>query len=258
MSASNMSDLHVSNPSTGVTLIEIDAPPANALGHELRTRLHTELANISDDLTSRAVVLTGRGKHFCTGDDLKEARKRGDDAGSSLRQFGQLLDVVEDLRVPVIAAINGSAIGGGLELALACDVRIAGERASFTGAGVNVGLMASVYRLPRLVGVGPAKAMLLTGSPVTSQEALRFGLVTEIVPDAQLVDFALALAQRIATRAPLSVEAAKRTIGKAFDLTRQEADLVVAAELPRLSGSADHRRALEAFANRETPTFERN
>lgn len=258
MSTSNISNLHVSNPSTGVTLIEIDAPPANALGHELRTRLYSELESVGDDLNSRVVVLTGRGKHFCTGDDLKEARQRGDDAASSLRQFGRLLDLVEDLRVPVIAAINGSAIGGGLELALACDVRIAGERASFTGAGVNVGLMASVYRLPRLVGVGPAKAMLLTGSPATSEQALRYGLVTEVVPDDELAETALALADRIATRAPLSVEAAKRTIGKAFDLSRQEADRVVAAELPTLSGSTDHRRALEAFAKGEKPTFERN
>lgn len=253
-----MSELHVTRPIDGVTLIEFDAPPANALGHDIRVQLYAELIAINESFDTRAVVLTGRGQHFCSGDDLKEARQRGADGPASLRQFGELFDIVEDLRVPVIAAVNGAAIGGGLELALSCDIRIAGERASFVAAGVNVGLMASVYRLPRLVGTGPAKAMLLSGSPATALEALRYGLVTSVVSDDQLMAEALALAERIATRAPLSVEASKRMAGKAFDLSREEASRAVATEMPTLTGSADHKRALIAFQKREKPTFLRD
>lgn len=253
-----MSTLHVSSPIAGVTLIEVDAPPTNALGHDLRTQLYAELKAVDDDLDMRAVVFTGRGKHFCSGDDLEEARQRGADGPASLRQFGELFEIIEDLRVPVIAAVNGAAVGGGLELALSCDIRIAGERAKFIAAGVNVGLMASVHRLPRLIGTGPAKAMLLTGNPTSSADALRFGLVTTVVPDEQLHAEALTLAERIATRAPLSVEASKRMVGKALDLSRRDAGRAIAAELPALTGSADHKRALDAFQKRERPTFQRN
>lgn len=253
-----MNALHVTTPSSGVRLIEIDSPPANALGHDLRTRLHTELTTINDNFDTRVVVLTGRGEHFCAGDDLKEARQRGDDAAASLRQFAGLFNVIEELRVPVIAAVNGAAVGGGLELALSCDIRIAGERAKFIGAGVNVGLMASVYRLPRIVGVGPAKAMLLSGSPTSSADALRYGLVTAVTPDDQLAAEALLLAERIATRAPLSVEASKRMISQALDLSPAESARAIASEMPTLIGSGDHRRALEAFLTREQPTFRRD
>lgn len=250
-------ELNVDRPVEGVLRIVIDNPPANALGEDLRTRLIAALDEAETDLTVRAVILTGVDGAFCSGDDLREARGRGEGSQASLAQFGRLLDKVERLRAPVIAAVNGYAIGGGLELALCCDLRIAGEAAFFQGAGVNVGLMASVYRLPRLIGVGPAKAMLLTGERTDAPTALRYGLVTAVHPAGELAQAALSLATRIATRAPLSVEATKRMIGLAFDLDAREAGRAANAELRVLAASADHKAALGAFARRETPVFER-
>jgi len=252
-----MSNLNISKPVDGVTVIEIDAPPANALGHEIRSRMIEAFELIDLDYTTRAVVLTGTGKSFCAGDDLKEARQRGETGSKSLGQFGKMLNKLEGLRVPVIGAINGHAIGGGLELALCCDIRIASTKAWLLGAGVNVGLMASVYRLPRLIGIGPAKSMLLTGGRVNAAEALRFGLVTAIhEPDALMAE-ALKLAARIATRAPLSVEASKRMISQAFDLDPAGSDRASGQELKVLSRSKDHKAALMAFANKEEPKFSR-
>ncbi|HWF00779.1 MAG TPA: enoyl-CoA hydratase-related protein [Caulobacteraceae bacterium] len=251
-------ELHVDRPAEGVLRIVIDNPPANALGEALRGRLMAALDAAETDLGVRCLILTGTGGAFCSGDDLREARGRGEGAQASLNQFGRLLDAVERLRAPVIAAVNGYAIGGGLELALCCDIRIASEAAFFQGAGVNVGLMASVYRLPRLIGVGPAKAMLLTGERTDAATALRFGLVTALHPAADLAGAAVTLATRIATRAPLSVEASKRMIGQAFDLDARAAGKASGAELRSLAASADHKAALAAFARRETPAFTRS
>jgi len=250
--------LHVSRPSGGVVLIEIDNPPANALGGAIRERLEGALDEIDADLAVRVVVLTGRGKGFCAGDDLREAISRGEGTLSSLAQFGRLLDKIERLRVPVIAAVNDHAIGGGLELALVCDIRIADEKATFLGAGVNVGLMASTYRLPRLIGIGPAKAMLLTGMKVDAATALSYGLVTAVHPADRLRDEALKLAARIASRAPLSIEASKRMIDQAFDLTPDAAAIASGEELRVLAASNDHKAGVLAFVTRQEPHFTRS
>lgn len=250
--------LHVSRPFEGAVLMEIDCPPSNALGGEVRTRFLEELEAVENDFDVRVVIITGRGPGFCSGDDLKEAMTRGDDAVGSLNQFGRLLNRIESLRAPVIAAVNGYAIGGGLELSLCCDIRIASQNAWFLGAGVNVGLMASVYRLPRLIGVGPAKAMLLTGTRTDAETALRYGLVTAVHPADQLRDEALTLARRIATRAPLSVEASKRMIGRAFDMDADESARASGHELRRLVASNDHKAGLKAFASRQEPVFTRS
>lgn len=252
-----MNKIHVSQPLDGVTLIEIDAPPANPLSLEMRLAFEAELDRIAGDDSQRALVVTGKGEHFSAGDNLIDAFRRGEDSLSSLKQFGALLDKIEALRVPVIAAINGAAVGGGLELALCCDIRIGSDRASFIGAGVNVGLMASVFRLPRLIGTGPAKSMLLTGLPVGAQDALRFGLLTAVHSPETLMDEALRLAKRIATRAPLSVEATKRQCARAFDIETADAMEAAIAELDVLARSQDHKSALAAFAQKQTPKFSR-
>jgi enoyl-CoA hydratase/carnithine racemase len=249
--------IHASRPRPGVVLLEIDNPPANALGGAVRLLLEAELERAEADLTVRAVVLTGRGKGFCAGDDLREELARGDEAIPSLGKFGRLLNRIEALRVPVIAAVNGHAVGGGLELALACDIRIAAPGATFLAAGVNVGLMASVYRLPRLIGVGPASAMILTGRPTDAERALAWGLITEIHPRETLLDAALDLAERIASRAPLSVEASKRMIRQAFDLTPEEGGAAAGKELSVLVASEDHKTGVKAILAREAPVFRR-
>ena len=253
-----MSTIHFSKPSRHVALLELDNPPMNALGRIARADLLRRLDDLDADKDLRVIVLTGRGRAFCGGDDLKEqAEAQKSKSSAHLGEFGRVLERVETFRLPTIAAINGWCLGGGLELACVCDIRIASSEAKFVCSGVNVGLMASAYRLPRLIGVARAKHMLLTGSPHDAATAERFGLVTAVhAPDALLQE-ALALAARIATRAPLSVEATKRTAQLAPDLSPEEAARVGARELAVLGKSADHKEALAAFIAKREPHFKR-
>jgi enoyl-CoA hydratase len=250
--------IHVSHPAAGVALLEIDNPPMNALGRAPRAALLAALDDIETDMAMRCVVLTGRGRAFCSGDDLKEqAEAQKAQSSAHFGEFGRVLDRIEGLRIPVIAAVNGHCLGGGLELASVCDIRIASTAASFVCSGVNVGLMASAYRLPRLIGVARAKHMLFTGLPHDARAAERFGLVTAVHEPEALLPEALALATRIASRAPLSVEAVKRTAARAVDLSPEEFAHVNNKELAVLSRSADHREALAAFAEKRPPLFRR-
>ena len=245
--------IHFTRPAPHVALIELDLPPTNALGDAMRRLMGEALEVIEADLEVRCVVLTGRGRLFCAGNDLRELADRAADDLSPISDFNALMARIEGLRMPAIAAINGGALGGGLDLALACDIRLAADGASFTASGVNVGLMASTGRLPRLIGVGPAKAMLLTGLPVDAATALRTGLVTAVHPADRMLDEALALATQIAARAPLAVEAAKRFAGMTPEAAAREIDETLAD----LAGSADHREAVASFLDKRPPAFER-
>lgn len=249
--------VRVTQPLPHVALLEIDSPPANALGREPLAAMLPALRDLHDDTNVRAVIVTGTGRAFCAGADLKERAESGALASSGTAMFGEMLEKLDGLRPATIAAVNGHAFGGGLELALCCDLRIAATGARFAAAGVNVGLMASVYRLPRLIGVARAKAMLLTGAPVSADLALQYGLVTEVHTEGALRDAALALAARIASRAPLSVEAAKRQAGRALDMTPEEAQRAAREELKVLTSSEDHREAVTARAERREPVFGR-
>jgi enoyl-CoA hydratase/carnithine racemase len=254
-----MSAIRMERPSAHVARITIDNPPANALGREARGTLRGLLDQVDADLEARAVVLTGSGRAFCTGDDLVEASGRGlPEAEESLRDFARLFGQVERLRPPVIAAVNGWATGGGLELALCCDLRLASAEARFVAAGVNVGLIASAWRLPRLIGLSRAEQMLLTGLPVAAETAERWGLVNELVADADALEpRALALAELIASRAPLAVEAAKRCANEAFDQDAAAAEAAFLREASALAATEDHAEALAAFTAKAEPAFKR-
>ena len=246
--------VHVQPVSEAVVLLEIDNPPMNPLGVEMRQTFMDALDQVETDDALRCLIVTGKGRAFCAGDDLKSVGPAGED----LAGFGRLLDRLEATRVPVVAAVNGWCVGGGFELACCCDIRLASTEAKFVCAGVNVGLMASTYRLPRLIGVGPAKAMLLTGLPHDAATAERYGLVTGLHAPDELRPAAIALAERIASRAPLSVEATKRTANRAPDMSPQEAAAMAAPELRVLRKSADHKAAVAAFRDRKDPTFTRS
>ncbi|HEY5238019.1 MAG TPA: enoyl-CoA hydratase/isomerase family protein [Rhizomicrobium sp.] len=253
--------IHLHRIGAHVALLQIDNPPANSLGDAMRASFVSQLDALESDLSVRALVLTGTGRAFCSGDDLKE-QKAASTAPESVRNarladFANMLSRVESFRVPVISAINGFCVGGGLELAVCCDIRVASSEARFTCAGVNVGLIASAYRLPRLLGVARAKHMLLTGSPFDAQTAERFGLVTAIYDPQKLENEAISLAERIASRAPLSVEATKRAASSAIDFTPEEIAKSFSDQLTTLAKTADHREALAAFHEKREPKFER-
>lgn len=241
-------EIEVTRPSAHVAVVTIANEPSNALGDRVRPQLIAEIRALDEDTAVRAVVLTGAGKIFCAGDDLREVATRGSKMAASLAEFQALFDLIDTLRPPVIAAINGPAFGGGLELALCCDIRIAAASARFAASGVNMGLMASVQRLPRAIGPARAKSMLLSGLPVDAPTALSYGLVTAVHGDAALAVEALALASHIASRAPLSVEAAKRNVNGAG----------AASDIASLAASADHREAIAAFLEKRAPVFTRS
>lgn len=246
--------VHVQPVGEAVVLLEIDNPPMNPLGVEMRQTFMDALDQVEADEALRCLIVTGKGRAFCSGDDLKTVGPAGED----LAGFGRLLDRLEATRVPVVAAVNGWCVGGGFELALCCDIRIASTEARFVCAGVNVGLMASTYRLPRLIGISRAKAMLLTGLPHDAETAERYGLVTGVHAPDDLRLAAVALAERIASRAPLSVEATKRTANRALDLSPQDWAAIAAPELRILRKSADHKAAVAAFRERRDPIFTRS
>ena len=247
-------NVHIETISPAVMLLEIDNPPMNPLGVQMRETFMAALDQVETNDALRCLIVTGRGRAFCSGDDLKNVSGKGED----LAGFGRLLDRVEQNRVPVVAAVNGWCVGGGFELALCCDIRLASTEARFVCAGVNVGLMASTYRLPRLIGESRAKSMLLTGLPHDADTAERYGLVTGLhAPDA-LRGAAIAVAERIATRAPLSVEATKRTAHRALDLSPEDSGKIWGDELRVLRRSNDHKAAIAAFRERREPTFTRS
>jgi len=246
--------IHIERVGEHIVLLEIDNPPMNPLGAPMRDAFMRALDEVETNDNLRAIVVTGRGRAFCSGDDLKDASPAGED----LAGFGRLLDRLDSTRAPVIAAVNGWCVGGGFELALCCDIRIASTEAMFVCAGVNMGLMASAYRLPRLIGVSRAKAMLLTGLPHDAETAERFGLVTALHAPEALRDAALTLAARVASRAPLSVEASKRIAGRAPDLSPEDAVPLQAQELRVLRRSNDYKAAVAAFREKRDPVFTRS
>jgi enoyl-CoA hydratase len=244
-------------PESGIFLIKLQNPPANALGRAMRLEFLERLAQVDADPAARVVIVTGDGKAFCAGDDLKEAESRVPGDMSDFEAFDRVYDGLEAFRLPVIAAVNGPAFGGGLELALCSDIRIASRSATFACSAVNIGLLASAWRLPRLIGEGAAKAMLLTGETVSAQRAMDLHLITSVHEPEDLEDAALALARRIATRAPMSVEAAKRLAGLSFSLTADEARAANSQALAQLVHSQDHQEAIAAFLGRRDPQFHR-
>lgn len=240
--------IHLSHPEAGVALVELDVAPANVLAMAERARLLEAFAAIEDDRTVRVAIVTGRNGAFCTGDDLAESLSRDVEAQSAaILHFLAMVDTIAATRVPVIAAIDGWCIGGGLELALGCDIRLASDRADFACSAVRMGLTASAGRLAALVGEARAKPHVLTGAPFGAERALADGIVAEVHPTDELLGAAVAMARTIASRAPLAVEAAKRV---ASGLSTTE------AETPSLAASADHAEARAAFMGKRPAVFE--
>lgn len=241
-----------------VAVITLNSPPANVLIKPLRADLHAIFDEIDSDFDVRAVVITSAQPHFTAGGDLREDQALSDaEVGDYIKEFFAVLERIENCRVPVIAAVNGGSIGGGLEFVLACDIRIASTDAFFVAAGVNVGLIVSFWRLPRVVGLGAAKEILLTGGKYSADQALNWGLVTEVHEPEQLLDAAMAKARRIASRAPLSVETTKLSASEALDLTAQQGDDLQIERFIRMFRTRDHQEALEAFFGRRDGNYER-
>jgi len=244
----------------GVELLVLKNPPVNALATGVLTELGEHVAAIDADRAVRAVILTGDGQYFSAGADLKEmATLDLSSAPQIVRRGHELFGRISGLRVPVIASINGLALGGGLELALACDLRIAGDSAKLGAPEVNYGLMPAyggTQRLARLVGAAKAKELIFTGAMIAASEAFRIGLVNRTVPAGQELRAARDLAHTIAQRAPKAVQASKKAITEGLaaplaDGLELEAKLFESEVLP----SEDLGEGIQAFIEHRPPKF---
>lgn len=235
----------------------------NALNLEMHQELADLLSHLRKDPELRSIILTGEGEAFCAGGDLHrfrdEAQRHGRRGGARDLFSNNLSRAFLAMEIPIIAAINGTAVGGGFTIALTCDMRIASENARFGAVFARVGLSpeyGSSFLLPRIVGLTKATELILTARIFDAQEALDIGLVSEVVPGDRLMERALELAQRIASLPPLAVRMAKRTIRHGLECTLSQAlDYEELAETHCFS-SLDHREAVEAFLERRDPKFQ--
>lgn len=191
----------------------------NAISNELTSEFSSLLYELEKDDKLRVLVITGAGdKAFVAGADIQELVDRDARMGRRVsRERQEIFSRIENLPVPVIAAVNGYALGGGLELALACNIRVCSEKAQFGAPEVKLGIIpgdGGTQRLPRLVGLGRAMEMILTGEFIDAQEAYRIGLVNKVVPLEELMNTAMELAQKMASRPPLAVRYAKEAVNR--------------------------------------------
>ncbi len=233
----------------------------NSLNLLMIGELKAAFASLDADPDVRAVVLTGSGERaFAAGADIGELRALGNvRSGIEQARAGQALTLqIERLRIPVIAAVNGFALGGGCELAMACDIRVAGENAKFGQPEVNLGLMpgyGGTQRSARLLGRGMAMYLCLTGETIDAREAHRIGLVERVFPPPQLVDEAKRIAALIADKAPLAVSATKRAIDQGVALSLDAGLALEALQFGALLDSADFAEGTTAFLEKRPPAF---
>ncbi|HEX9049772.1 MAG TPA: enoyl-CoA hydratase-related protein [Anaeromyxobacter sp.] len=232
----------------------------NSITTALLSALDAQLARAAGDRALRCVVVTGAGdKAFCAGADLKErARMSAGEVHAFHAGLRGALRAVEAAPQPVIAALNGAALGGGLEVALACDLRVAADHAVVGLPEVSLGIIpgaGGTQRLARLVGVARAKDLVLTARRVGAAEALAMGIVSRVAPAARLLDEAIALAGEIARNAPVSLRQAKRAIDGGFHLPLEEALDLENRLYQDCLGTKDRVEALRAFAEKRPPVF---
>ncbi|MBQ2063271.1 MAG: enoyl-CoA hydratase/isomerase family protein [Firmicutes bacterium] len=212
----------------GLAIVTIDRPEAlNALNNALLSELKDMFTELRDDEAVRAVILTGAGKAFVAGADIAAMNAMTPIEGREMMVLGHsLMDLIEDMEKPVIAAVNGFALGGGCELSMACDIRIASEKAKFgqpeTGLGIIPGF-GGTQRLPRLVGKAMAKYLLFTSDVIGADRALEIGLVEFVVPAESLMEEAEKIARKIMANGPIAVGLVKKAVNKGYDLPIREA-----------------------------------
>ncbi len=246
-------------PAEAVVLVRINRPEArNALNLEVRKLLSRYLTELSEDSTTRAVVITGNEKSFAAGADIKEMADLGT-IEALQRGIHRLWQSIGSCRKPVIAAVSGYALGGGCELAMTCDIIVAGESASFGQPEVKIGILpggGGTQRLTRAVGKYKAMKYVLTGELFSAREALDMGLVSEVVPDPEVEGRAIDLARQIAALPPLAVQLAKEAVIAGMDAPLTSALALEAKSLQILFSSHDQKEGMRAFIEKRKPKFE--
>ena len=251
--------LKVNADREGVVILTISSPATlNALNTTILGELNAFVDSIDPDKT-RVLVITGEGKAFVAGADISEMAHLSEEEGLAFGRFGaSVFKKIEDLPFPVIAAVNGFALGGGCELAMACDIRIASKKARFGQPEVGLGIIpgfSGTYRLPKLVGQGIAKELIYTGRMIDADEALFVGLVNRVVEPEELAGAVDATIAAILKNAPIAVSYAKTCINENYDLDIDESLALENQYFAKCFATADQKEGMAAFLNKRKAEF---
>ena len=244
-----------------VAVVTIDHPPVNALSQQTLQDLELIIGALATDTAAKVVIITGAGSlAFVAGADIKAVAQIGSAQGATeLAKLGHAVFMkVQKLGKPVIAAINGVCLGGGLELAMACHVRISGDRARFGQPEVNLGIIpgwGGTQRLPRLIGKAKATEWILTGDVYSAQEAFRLGLVNQLVPQDQVLKAAKDLARKIASKSSVGITQSLQAIESGLDRPLAEGLAKEAEAFGHVAASEDSREGIKAFLEKRQPQF---
>jgi enoyl-CoA hydratase/carnithine racemase len=244
-----------------VAIITVDHPPVNAFNTQTVRDLSAALDMALEDKEVKAIIITGAGQMaFVAGADINEINqiKSPDQAEESLRAGQAVFNKIEKAGKPVIAAMNGVCLGGGLEMAMACHLRVAGDRVRLGQPEINLGVIpgwGGTQRLQRIVGPSKAAEMILTGDPITAQDAYRLGLVNKVVPMGDVLKEAKGLARKIAGKSAVTIACAMEAIERGRHLPLAEAMEVEIEQWRKLVESEDMREGVQAFLQKRQPEF---
>lgn len=246
--------------SEGIGYITVNRPKAmNALNGQVLDELYAAFTEVQSDDAVKAVILTGEGKAFVAGADIAQMQKLDPIEGRALMIKGhKVMNFMEAVEKPIIAAVNGFALGGGCELAMACDIRIASEKAKFGQPEVNLGIIpgfGGTQRLSRLVGKGMAKYLIMTAEMVGADEALRIGLVEKIAAPEELIPTCEKIAKTIMSKAPIAIGVAKTTINNGYDLDMRAASTLEIEAFTSAFSSEDKTEGMTAFLEKREAEF---
>lgn len=256
-----MSDILLRERDGGTVVLTMNRPEKlNALNEALVRALHDAVVELDADMSVRVVVLTGAGeKAFVAGADIAAMSEMSTTAAKAFADLGHAVgERLERAHFPVIAAVNGFALGGGCELALACDFVYASDKAKFGQPEVNLGVIpgfGGTQRLTRRVGIGRARELVYTGDTLDANEALRIGLVNAVVPAGELLAKVLDVAKKIEAKGPLAIAQAKRLVYRGEDVPLAVANELEAQAFSALFGSLDQREGMKAFLEKRKATF---
>lgn len=251
--------LKIEQPQGGVTVMKISAPNSlNALNSTILKEIRDFIAHL--DKATRVLIITGDGeKSFVAGADISEMAHLNEPQGQEFGRLGaQVFRAIETLPIPIIAAVNGFALGGGCEIAMACDIRIASSKAKFGQPEVGLGIIpgfSGTYRLPKLVGQGYAKEMIYTGKVIRADEALRIGLVNAVYEPEELMGKALEMAAMMLKNAPVAIRLAKQSINEGYDLDADDAIALENKLFGQCFATKDQKEGMDAFLNKRAATF---
>jgi len=241
-----------------INILTLNNPPVNAICSELLEELDETLDSLKDK-DSRAIIITGKGKSFVAGADISEMKDMTPEEAEEFSKEGhRIFTKLETFPKPIIAAINGFALGGGLELALSCDILIASEKAQFGQPEVGLGLIpgfGGTQRLTRTVGPKKAKELIFTAERIQADEAYKIGLVNKVVKTEGLMDKCEEIAKNISKNAPLAVRHAKKAINEGSDIKIKEALEIESEEFKECFKTEDHKEGLHAFLEKNEPDF---